>query len=336
MTGDRASDGPVPSITTTPEPVRGVDLLNMELVNKAAEAYLKTAEGPDAARLRFLKGLWEIQSTIEAEYGEASGEADGGLYTALDAKAAREALTAGRSLFHVNAPDVPLDTYLDAVSRVVAYVSEEAGLPAEQADALRDADFTDAITDDRLAQAAAAPSAFASDMAARLDATPEDDLTPATVAFVLLSALTPLLSGPARIAMDSLGEFDGRSQSAGTCPVCGEPASLSRVGESTQLQGADRTLWCGVCHTEWGYERIRCVRCGTRSPKALSYKYVEGDPAHRVHLCDECRGYVRTVFLSDLDKPLSLVVEDPMSTTLDAVASGMGYSTTGDGGCKSC
>lgn len=308
----------------------------MELVNKAADAYLQTAEGPDAARLRFLKGLWEIQSAIEEEHGETHGETNSRSYAMLDVETAREALTEGRPLFLVNTPEIPLERYLEAVSRIAEYVGEAAGLATEQIEALKDAEFSGVITRGHLASAAVGPSAFATDVAARMGATPEGDLTPATVAFVLLSALTPLLSGAARSAMESLGELDGQSHPVGACPVCGEPASMSRIGESTQLQGGDRTLWCGVCHTEWSYERLRCARCGTRSPKALSYKYVEGDSAHRVHLCDKCQGYVRTVFLSDLDKPLSFVVEEAMTTMLDAVASSMGYTATGHGGCKGC
>jgi len=55
-----------------------------------------------------------------------------------------------------------------------------------------------------------------------------------------------------------------------------------------------------------------------------------------VHLCDECHGYTRFMFVDDLGKPVSMVVEDAVTATLDAVASEQGYTATGDGGNVSC
>jgi len=305
----------------------GVDRLNIDLVNQVTDAYLQTVEGTDAARLRFLKGVWEIQSTVEA--------AASAPYTAPDLTAAHEALVTGRPLFTVSAPALPVADYVDVVSRIARYASETAGLPTEQAQALRDADFSAVIDKKVLSTAACSPEAFAADMAAALDARPDGPLTPATVAFVLLSALVPFLTGPARAAMASLGDARVASGAA-TCPVCGSAASMGRMGESTQLKGAERTLWCGTCHAEWSYERLRCVRCGCRNPDKLRYTYVETDPAHRLHLCDECHGYTRFVFVDDLGKPLSMVVEDAVTATLDAIAADLDYTSAGDGGTKGC
>ncbi|MBE0417941.1 MAG: formate dehydrogenase accessory protein FdhE [Coriobacteriia bacterium] len=301
--------------------------MNIDLVSRAADAYLQTAESPDAARLRFLEGLWDIQYSVESVNRP---------YTAPESDVARDAIVSGQPLFFASPPEVPIAEYVDTVSRIAHYASEMAGLPAEQASALRDADFAAAIDGERLATAVHSASMFAADVTKQMGAEPDGALTPATVAFVLISALVPFLTGPSRAAMESLGEFDGRAWPAGRCPICGEAAALGRMGESTQLQGAERTLWCGLCHGEWGYERIRCVRCGTRSPGRLRYNHVEGDAAHRVHLCEECHGYAKFVFTDDLDKPLSMVVEDAMTTTLDAVALSIGYTATGDGGAGSC
>jgi FdhE protein len=299
----------------------------MDLVGRVTDAYLQTAKGSDAARLRFLKGIWEIQSRIEAVDRH---------YDAPDADTAREALVTGQPLFLISAPEVPLAEYADAVSRIARYASEMAGLPAEQAEALRGADFAGGIDQERLAGAARSPEAFVADVATEMGAQPGGPLTPATAAFVLISALVPFLTGPAQSAREALGEFDQSAWGAGHCPVCGAAASMGRMGESMQLKGAERTLWCGLCHAEWGYERLRCVRCGCRNPDKLRYTYVEGDSAHRVHLCDECHGYTRFVFVDDLGKPVSMVVEDAVTATLDAVASEQGYTATGDGGKVSC
>jgi FdhE protein len=301
--------------------------LNTELVSRAVSAYLETAVGPDAARLRFLEGLWDIQSSIESAerpYAPPSGEA------------ASEALVNGQTLFAHSAPDVPIAAYSDAVERIARYTSEMAGLPAEQAEVLRNTDFSVALSEERLAGAVHSPEAFVAEVAGDLGAHPSGPLTPATLAFVLISALVPFLTSPSEAALKVLGAFDRRSWGHGRCPVCGAAASMGRVGESTALKGAERVLWCGVCHAEWGYERIRCVRCGTRNPDMLRYSHLENDPAHRVHLCDECHGYAKFVFVNDLRKPLSMVVEDAVTMPLDEVAAQKDYTATGDGGQTSC
>jgi FdhE protein len=299
----------------------------MDLTTQVADAYLQTAEGAEAARLRFLEGLWKIQSRIEA--------ADRS-YDAPDPGAAREALLSGQPIFLVSAPEVPLAEYADAVSRIARYASEMAGLPVEQAEALRSVDFTPAIGAERLVDAVCSSEAFVAAVASDVGAQPEGPLTPATVAFVLISALVPFLTGPSARACEALGESDLSAWTTGRCPVCGADASVGRMGESTKMQGAPRTLWCGLCHAEWGYERLRCVRCGGRNPDRLRYTYIEGDPAHRVHLCDECHGYTRFVFVDDLGKPVSMVVEDVVTVPLHAVALERGYSARGDGGKGRC
>lgn len=299
----------------------------MNLVSKVADAYLKTAVGPDAARLRFLEGLWDIQSRIESIDRP---------YTAPAGEVSREALVSGQPLFAAAAPHVPVAEYADAVARIAHYTSDTAGLSAEQAEALRATDFAAALSEDRLAGAVRDVDTFVAVVASELGAQPAGPLTPATVAFVLVSALVPFLTGPSAKALEALGDYDWHAWGQGRCPVCGAAASMGRMGESTAGQGAERVLWCGHCHAEWGYERIRCVRCGNRNPDKLRYSHLEGDPAHRVHLCDECHGYAKFVFVDDLKKPLSMVVEDAMTAMLETVALENRYTAVGDGGTTSC
>ena len=301
--------------------------MNMDLVNKVSEAYLKTSEGADAVRLRFFLGVREIQSRIEARDRP---------YDAPSTDAAREALSAGRPLFDVSVPAVPVAEYLDALAEIARYTSEAAGLADDQAEALRDADFAGAIDAEMLAGAVGSPGGFVAEVASRLGARVSAPLTPATVAFVLISALVPFLTGPSKVALSVLGDSRSHAERTGVCPVCGAAASLGRVGESTKLQGAERVLWCGICHAEWGYERLRCVRCGSGDPNKLRYTHIEGDAAHRVHLCDDCHGYTRFVFVDELDKPVAMAVEDAVAGRLDAVAIELGYTATGDGGKGSC
>lgn len=291
------------------------------MVKRASDSYLESAEGSAVARLRFLEGLWAIQSGIEAIERP---------YDIPNAEAARDALVTGQPLFLVSTPIVPLAEYVDAVTAVAAHVSEAAGLPEEQVEALKNADFASAITDKRLECAVRAPDAFFAAVAAALGVDGSTPLTYPTVAFVLASALVPFLTGPSTRAREELGQSVLGSWSSGRCPVCGSAAAMGRMGERSEKQGGERTLWCGLCHAEWGYDRIRCVRCGTRTQSALRYRYAEEDPAHRLHLCDTCHGYVRVVFEDELHAAAVMVVEDAVSTTLDAIARSQGYSPMGD------
>lgn len=294
--------------------------MNIDDVNAAAEAYLKEADGPAATRLRFLMGVWSIQS--EAEEGIPA-------YTAPQADSAREALATRQPLFLVSEPEVPAAPYRATVARIAGYVADEAGLDPAQAAALRDADLSAALTDDRIAGALRDPDGFVSAVAEEVSGDKEGALSTSTVAFLLMTALSPYVTGAAADALAVLGDFDWAIWGSGDCPVCGTAATLGRMSEGNDTTGAVRRLWCSLCHTEWGYERIRCTRCGTRTQEALRYTYEESDPAHRLHLCDTCHGYTKFTFEGELDKPLSMLVEDAASVTLDAIARSQGYAPTG-------
>lgn len=289
-----------------------------EMLKRALDAYRDGAEAAVAERLRFLEGLCGIQAEIEAADRE---------YEAPDEDTAREAVVTGQPIFLSAPPAVPRDEYVAAVERVAEYVVSAAGLSEEQSAALAAADLPAALTEERLAGAVTSTDRFAAEVAEALG----EGLEPAVVTYVLLSALVPFLTGPSAKALAAAGSLDPGGSELATCPVCGSPAAMGRMGESTALQGGTRTLWCGLCHAEWGYARIRCVRCGTRNPDKLRYTYVEGDSAHRLHLCDECHGYARFVFVDDVDKPVSMVVEDTVATMLDAIAHDMGYTAAADG-----
>ncbi len=291
------------------------------MLEGALKAYRKDADGPLAERLRFLEGLSAIQSEIQS--AERA-------YALTGPETAREALVTGQPLFLSAPPVLPSGEFVAAVQRVAAYVAEEAGLDEPQAAALREADFAGALTEDRLEHAARSTDVFVAEVAEALGASEGADLKPVTVAYVLISALVPVFSAGAVSALEAVGGVDKKAWTLGMCPVCGSPATIGLTGEGTKLHGAERTLWCGLCHTEWEYDRLRCVRCGNRDTSKLRYTYIEGDPAHRLHLCDVCHGYARFVFADELGIPVSLAVEDAVMAELDAVARSQGYTPAGD------
>jgi len=299
--------------------------VNAELIQRSSDAYLETLTGSDNARLRFLQGVWEIQASVESGAGP---------YALPTEDAARDAVATGRPLFGLSAPQVNLVAYLNAVDRIAMHCSQHAGLPAQEVEALGAMEFAVVVDRESLVMAVEAPHAFVDAVIGALAARPVPTPTAATIAFVLMSALTPFLTGPSHSLSELLGGFGQRAIGVGDCPVCGSAAELGRMGESTSLKGAERTLWCTSCHAQWSIERIRCVRCGSRNPAKLRYTNIEGDAAHRLHLCDECHGYTRFVFTDDLGKEASMEVEDAVTLALHGVASELGYSAVGDGGVQ--
>lgn len=69
---------------------------------------------------------------------------------------------------------------------------------------------------------------------------------------------------------------------------------------------------------------MRCARCGTQNQGHLHFFNVEGDDAHRIATCDECGGYVRTVYQEDGPMaqlyPFSYEIEDVVMAKLDLIA----------------
>lgn len=295
--------------------------MNIEAVNRATDAYLKDAGPAASARLNFLKGLWHIQSELE----EAASP-----YTAPEAADSTDALATGQPLFLLATPGIDTKAFAAAVRRISDYVADNAGLEEDEVKALREADFESVLTEDVVDQALSDIDAFIDTVAQGLGVNAESPLSDVTLTFVLSSAITPFVTGASQAALKALGDLQWSIWGSGDCPVCGSAAALGRMTEGSSQQGAERRLWCSSCHAEWGYERIRCARCGNRVQDELRYTYEESDPAHRLHVCDTCHGYVKFTIESETDKPTVMVVEEAVSLELDAIARANGYSPTGD------
>ncbi|MEI3230831.1 MAG: formate dehydrogenase accessory protein FdhE [Gordonibacter pamelaeae] len=129
---------------------------------------------------------------------------------------------------------------------------------------------------------------------------------------------------PARAAARALEQAGCDAPHPLACPVCGGAPVAGRVGGESFTQGRGKTLWCAQCGTSWEVERVRCARCGTQNQAHLHYYNVEGDDAHRIATCDECGGYLRTVYADDALAPFSFEVEDVIMARLDAIAAERG------------
>lgn len=108
----------------------------------------------------------------------------------------------------------------------------------------------------------------------------------------------------------------------GYCPTCG---SWPLLGEYRGLEQT-RFLRCGLCATEWPFDRLLCPFCGSRSHDDLGYLHVEGEEQKRAVTCERCRGYIKMLATLTPIAPLELIVQDLATLHLDIVALEKGYA----------
>lgn len=285
--------------------------------SRAIEKY-KGAHPDLAHQLDFFSKLWEIQDEYQAKAAE---------YTPAPNEDVVTALKQGQTLFSLSAPAVPLEAYRDAVRAIAAEVAENAGLPKDQAAALKEKDLGEAIDEESLAGALAGFDTFVTSVLKSAD---DERLTEPLLSFVLSEAMTPFLKAAAKAAQDAAGKFDWLIWDSGLCPVCGTPTSSGVIRDEGELQGGRRWLSCPLCRTQWEYARLRCARCGSRKHDDLEYLFDTEDPGHRIHTCNHCHGYTPVSFEKELGVIAIPEVEEVVMVRLETVAAERGLTPLGD------
>jgi len=138
--------------------------------------------------------------------------------------------------------------------------------------------------------------------------------------FALLTshALAPFLE---RYAAGLSEEIDASAWGKGQCPVCGGAPLMAKLEEET----GKRRLQCGLCRTEWDFKRVACPFCGTEDQEKLRYFFDEKDDIYRVEVCDECKGYLKTIDARKAEREIVLLVEDLATVHLDLIARREGF-----------
>ncbi|NTU90055.1 MAG: formate dehydrogenase accessory protein FdhE, partial [Actinobacteria bacterium] len=208
-----------------------------------------------------------------------------------------------------------------------AYVAEHADLEEKTAAALRAYDWSTFVQRSDLKLAGSDPTSFLQLACADYEAS-DGDMPVETFALVVGLSLRPLLQAAAKTVMDMLDLKDGQTvhDKPLHCPACGSLATTSFVGDTPSNSGRGRILYCEYCGTEWEFERVRCACCGTHDQNKLHYFHIEGDEAHRLHNCEACGDYMRTVFRDDTVEVFAFEVEDVVMTRLDMVANDPRFS----------
>ena len=117
------------------------------------------------------------------------------------------------------------------------------------------------------------------------------------------------------------GAIDLEEWLQGECPLCGSPPQMARWKD----EEGKRYLQCSFCSCQWRWERIACPSCNNKDMESLHYLYSEEEEAYRVDLCDQCKGYIKTVDSRKLDYEPYVDLEDIVTLHLDILAMEKGY-----------
>ncbi len=285
--------------------------MNLKAIDAALAAYRGKLDEGDAARLEFFRKLWDAASADAAPGAGYDVPSDADL---------RAWYAAGEPVFAHAPAAVEAAPFAEGLARAAACAAEHGGFDEGAADALGRTKWDRIVAASPLAEAGKDPAAYLDAVA---DLLVDDGMTEGqarTAALVASLALRSQLEAPARAVSRALDQAGCEAPRPLDCPVCGGAPVAARVGGENSTQGRGKTLWCAQCGTTWEIERVRCARCGTQNQGRLHYFNVEGDDAHRIATCDECGGYMRTVYADDALAPFSFEVEDVVMARLDAIA----------------
>jgi FdhE protein len=132
-------------------------------------------------------------------------------------------------------------------------------------------------------------------------------------------AVTPSLRFLAQVAEPSIR---GTAWAQGYCPVCGAWPIFGELREADRY----RYLRCGLCGSDWPFERMACPFCGESDHRRLRALHVEGEAEYRrAELCENCKSYVKSLARLSATPAMLLPVEDLATAYLDLLALDAGY-----------
>ncbi len=139
----------------------------------------------------------------------------------------------------------------------------------------------------------------------------------------ILQALTKLSIQPSLLAIagtvSKLANLDDWQY--GYCAICGAlPVMAALVGE----EGKRKAL-CSFCGHLWLLPRLTCPFCNNTKQEDLRYFYGEGEDLYRVHVCEQCHGYLKVIDTRKGGDPRALAVDDVATAHLDLLAENEGY-----------
>ncbi len=290
--------------------------MDLKLIDRAIADYAESIDEKDKARLDFFRRLWQVQYDCSCELIDA--EYSYHLPTSQDLNAAYRAY---QPIFEIAPVEVDKDALVCALDRLVGVVCDSKFFPNEINECFDRVNWQRVLDASKLALAGKCPGDWLEDLSQVLF---DDGMTEQAAhlgTLIASMALRIQLEEPSRAVMGALKDVN----KAGVlnpmlCPVCGSAPMMAHVGGETSSEGRGKLLVCSQCGAQWEFERVRCVCCGTQNQGHLHFFNIEGDDAHRIATCDECGGYMRTLYSDDILSFCSYEVEDVVMARLDAVA----------------
>jgi len=151
---------------------------------------------------------------------------------------------------------------------------------------------------------------------------PQTALDGETLSVALHTAMKPYLTAYSQAL---LPEVDQKRWRRGYCPICGSSPHFSFL--SKDEEGA-RWLVCPRCDAQWLFQRLECPFCGNKDQKQLAY-LADDSGIYRVYLCEQCKGYLKSIDLRRADSKVLLPLEWVSTLDLDRQACESGYSAGG-------
>lgn len=290
--------------------------MDFKRIDGALAAYRKRGDAALDARLGFFRSMWEIQGRFEDR------AAEGGCPIPC-AEELKRLYWSEEPVFAHYPVDVDAALLGEEAGEIAAYLASSGAFDASVSDSLTACDWTSLVTASDLALAGSDPGAYLESCRDAVEsAMPQHgDFALMVLSASLRSQLAPMATASLAPIVDEVAREAGAHAKPLRCPCCGGIATAACVGPTPGSDGMGRTLWCQQCGSSWEFERVRCPHCGTRSQTSLHYTSLEGDESRRIYHCDECGGYVRTRFVTPLDRePMVFEVEDVVMADLDAAA----------------
>lgn len=143
------------------------------------------------------------------------------------------------------------------------------------------------------------------------------EVHPEVAEFALLYTVKPFLQVFAENAKPYI-ESENWLQSY--CPVCGSKAKTARI------DGAEgrRHLRCTSCDTEWLFKLLCCPFCGNDNHRSLKFLQIEETPGYGLHVCEQCKGYLKVIDEQKGGSP-ELLSNEAATVFLDLIAQQQGY-----------
>ncbi len=296
--------------------------MNLKLIDAASAAYNDLPQD-DLNRLVFMRSVWGVQAAAVESAAcsyEAPSAHDLGIY-------------ASKGDFVFKHAPVAVDAALlcETAAQIAECIAVKKMFAADSQVLVEGFDWSSLSDGLDIDIAGSDPAAFVDLVFSGLAEGGLSDQAALTGASIVSQALYCQLVKPAASVVKALKAADlFEDMHPLTCPVCGCAPTMSHVGGKTSSQGRGRLLICPQCATAWEFERIRCARCGQKNPNHLHYFNIEGDDAHRIGTCDDCGGYIRTLFSEEGDlRAVAYEVEDVVMARLDAIAADPRFHTKG-------